>query len=106
MDNQQIIDALEMNVGVFRHLLAPDMPMDIYWRPAPDKWNLLEVVCHLRDEEVLDFRSRTEHVLEYPEMPMPMFNPADWVIQHKYAERDYIEVLMDFSGSERHPSPG
>jgi DinB superfamily len=96
MDHQKIIEALEMNEGIFRHILAPDLPMDIHWRPKPGKWNLLEVACHLRDEEVFDFRSRTEHVLEYPELPMPTFNPLDWIIDHKYAEQDFLTVVTDF----------
>lgn len=96
MDYYKIIDSLEMNEGIFRHILAPDTPTDVYWRPSPESWNLLEIVCHLRDEEALDFRSRTEHILEYPDMPMPTIDPPGWVKQHKYAEQDYITVLQDF----------
>ena len=96
MDVQSIIDSLEFNEGVFRYILAPDSPLDVHWKPYPEHWNLLEITCHLLDEEVYDFRSRTEHVLEYPEMPMPAIVPALWVTRHHYAERDYMTVLNDF----------
>jgi len=102
MDHQNIIDALDMNEGIFRHILAPDLPMDILWRPAEDKWNLLEIVCHLRDEEIYDFRSRTEHVLEYPDMPMPKINPLNWVVEHEYAEQNFLEVVTEFIRERKH----
>jgi len=34
------------------------------WKPAPDKWSILEVVNHLYDEEREDFRQRLELVLK------------------------------------------
>ena len=27
------------------------------WKPSPDRWSVLEVICHLHDEERYDFRS-------------------------------------------------
>ncbi|MBI1307381.1 MAG: DinB family protein [Bacteroidetes bacterium] len=102
MDAEQIIDALELNEGVFRHLLAPDSPMDVFWKPEEKKWCLLEIVCHLKDEEVLDFRSRTEHILEYPELPMPEIDPPAWVERHSYLQQDFLHVLQDFIKERRH----
>ena len=39
------------------------------WKPEPSQWSILEVVCHLGDEEVEDFRRRL-HV-ERPRLRAP-----------------------------------
>jgi len=44
-------------------LVAGVSPSEARVRPAPDAWSLLEVVCHLHDEEREDFRPRLDVVL-------------------------------------------
>lgn len=41
------------------------------WRPAPDKWSILEVVIHLADEEREDFRTRLDLILHDPTQEWP-----------------------------------
>jgi len=65
-------------------------------RPAPDAWSLLEVVCHLADEEREDFRPRLDVVLHRPETAWPMIDPAGWVTARRYNERDLAETLVTF----------
>lgn len=64
----------------------------VHWKPHPDKWSLLEVTCHLYDEEREDFRARVNHILETPSEPMPPIHPQQWVTERHYAERDFREV--------------
>lgn len=98
-----IIRQLERNTATFRTLLE-GLPEEEYrWHPAPDKWNLLEIVCHLYDEEREDFRARVRHVLETPDRPMPSINPVGWVTQRRYPEQDYAEMVDKFL-SERSAS--
>jgi len=66
------------------------------WKPAPEKWCLLEIVCHLYDEEREDFRARTRHVLETPTDTLPPIDPQGWVGSRKYIHQDYPEVLNKF----------
>lgn len=90
------IEQLEKNLSVFEQILE-DIDNDlILWKPKPDKWCLLEIVCHLYDEERLDFRFRTKWVLEKPNELPPQFNPLDWVKDHKYLEQDYNEMVTKF----------
>jgi len=91
-----ITEQLQKNNFVFKSLLENIQTDLITWRPRPDKWCLLEIVCHLYDEEQLDFRFRTQWVLEQPGVSPPPFNPLDWVIDHKYMKQDYNEVLIKF----------
>jgi hypothetical protein len=89
MDYHTIITELSGNTTVFNGLLAGVPRQQYLWRPAPEKWCLLEIVCHLYDEEREDFRARTKHVLESPTQPLPPIDPAGWVLQRRYMEQDY-----------------
>ncbi|WP_299548641.1 DinB family protein [Seonamhaeicola sp.] len=96
MEPQEIISKLEKNQHVFSALLQGKSEDDYLWRPKPNKWNLLEIVCHLLDEEQLDFRARTKHTLENPsELPEPI-DPEGWVKKHDYASKDYNKTLERF----------
>ncbi len=93
MDHLAIIEELARNRSVFRSLLS-GMTKEAYtWRPAPDKWNLLEIICHLHDEERDDFRARTRSVLEDPERPLKPIDPLGWVEARGYPQQDFEAML-------------
>lgn len=92
----EIVDGLSQNRKVFKELLF-DLREDTYlWKPSPEKWCLLEIVCHLYDEEREDFRTRTKHVLETPIEPLPAIDPQGWVKARKYTQQNYRDKLNDF----------
>jgi hypothetical protein len=66
------------------------------WRPAPDAWSLLEVVCHLHDEEREDFRPRLDIVLHRPHEAWARIDPGGWVGARRYNERVLAEALQGF----------
>ena len=68
------------------------------WKPAPDKWSLLEILNHLCDEERDDFRTRLSLTLEDPERKWPAIDPEGWVEARAYNTRALEESLADFSG--------
>lgn len=73
------------------------------WKPAPERWSILEVVNHLADEEVEDFRRRLTLILTDPVAAWPPIDPPGWVTQRAYAERELGESLARFL-SERERS--
>ncbi len=92
----QIIQQLSSNAQVYQSLLG-DLSPDVFnWKSAPDKWCILEVLCHLLDEEREDFRARTRHTLETPGNPLPPIDPTGWVISRSYLQQDYQETLDQF----------
>ncbi|WP_406685122.1 DinB family protein [Seonamhaeicola sp. MEBiC1930] len=91
-----IIDKLKQNQSVFKALLEEKKEEEYLWRPQPDKWNLLEIVCHLLDEEILDFRARTKHTLDKPSILPDPIDPEGWVVKHDYAAKDYYKTLENF----------
>ncbi len=103
MKPEYIIQQLEANLEVFRHLLSHKEKTCQGWRPAPDTWSLLEIVCHLYDEEREDFRTRVFHALDHtPGMP-PSIDPPGWVSARKYNEQEY-QVQLDAFLKERKKS--
>lgn len=66
------------------------------WRSSPGKWCLLEIVCHLFDEECEDFRVRVKHTLEKPSEPLTPFDPVAWVIERDYISKNYEDRLEAF----------
>ena len=95
-DQSFIIQELARNRGVFRHLLTDKTREEYHWRPAPEKWDLLEIVCHLHDEEREDFRARVQCTLTKPDQSPPPINPVGWVLERNYAGQDYEGMLSKF----------
>jgi hypothetical protein len=63
------------------------------WKPNEDSWSVLEVICHLADEEEYDFPVRLRIILEDPEKTWPEIDPSGWVEERKYNEEDLFESL-------------
>ena len=94
--NEYIVDELEKNAMVLHSLLLSATPIEQLYKPAPDKWCLLEIVCHLYDEEREDFRARLKHILEKNPEEFPAIDPAGWVISRSYLQQNYEEKLQQF----------
>lgn len=91
-----IISELNNNCDDFKSVLSAISQQQYLWKPAPDKWCLLELVCHLLDEEREDFKARLHHVLTNPELPLPPIDPVNWVTSRDYIKQDYSLILKLF----------
>lgn len=79
-----------------RSLVKGATDLEARWRPDPDSWSMLEVVCHLRDEEREDFRVRLDIILHHPDKPWPPIDPQGWVVDRDYNSQDLEEALTAF----------
>lgn len=96
MDITYLYQQLTQNKLIIEHLLRHASPDEIIWRPHPEHWCLLEIICHLYDEEREDFRARTKSVLTDPHQALIPFNPVTWVKEKRYMEQDFHQKLQDF----------
>ncbi|MBS1516452.1 MAG: DinB family protein [Bacteroidetes bacterium] len=95
MKSQDIINQLESNSDVYKDLLK-GIPVEmIKWKPSENKWSMLEIVCHLYDEEREDFRARLAKILLEDHNWDPI-DPQGWVVSRDYMNRNYDSVLKDF----------
>lgn len=96
MDLEWALERLRQQGGAIC-TFARDVPdKQLRWRPQETAWSLLEVINHLADEELLDFRTRLEYTLVRPGREWPPIDPPAWVIEKKYNDRDAAESVSRF----------
>ncbi|MEW2919842.1 DinB family protein [Muricauda sp. ANG21] len=96
MELESVIAELERNRKVFRETLT-DMPQNlIHWKANSKDWSLLEIICHLVDEEKEDFRTRVGHTLQHPETPLASIDPVGWVKKRDYNGQDFEKKVEQF----------
>lgn len=96
MTPQDIIKQLSKNQFIFEDLFKDISYEQTFWKPQPDKWSMLEVVCHLVDEEKFDFKTRVKSILEDPTKELSKFNTLNWVTEHNYIAQDYKLKTKEF----------
>ena len=96
MDYNYFISSLENSAKKIKALLEGITEEQSKWKPAPEKWSILEVVNHLCDEERDDFRKRLDLTLHKPEEEWPGIDPEAWAISRDYNKRDYHQSVNNF----------
>jgi hypothetical protein len=96
MNARALIDRLTANRGVIAGLLARVTEEQGHWRPAPEKWSLVEVINHLDDEERDDFRRRLDLTLRDPKAEWPPIDPEGWARERRYQDRVLADSLQSF----------
>lgn len=96
MHLHDVIERMAANKHVFEGLTEGLTTEQASWKPASDKWSILEVVNHLYDEEREDFRQRLQLVLEDAALPWPPIAPQEWVTTRAYSERQLAQSVVNF----------
>lgn len=93
MNQTSVINQLEHNGAQFM-IIFSGLSSEMYtWKNTPEKWCILEILCHLYDEERFDFKARINHILKHPNKPMEPIDPIKWVTEHKYMQQDFKKTL-------------
>ena len=69
----------------------------VRWKPPSGAWSILEIVCHLADEEAEDFRLRVRSTLDDPSKPWPSIDPEGSVTQRRSNEKVLAEEIGRFT---------
>jgi hypothetical protein len=96
MDFEVLYWELARGAEIIRALVNGITQEEAQVKPGPDSWSILEVVCHLYDEEREDFRQRLDIILNRPNEEAPPIDPQGWVTSRKYNESDLGEMLDAF----------
>ncbi|MEO0899310.1 MAG: DinB family protein [Bacteroidota bacterium] len=91
-----VIRELERNGNIFQELLTGMEKSQYTWRADEESWSLLEIICHLFDEEVEDFRPRMQHLFDGNKGMFSPIDPPAWVEDRKYMEQDFEERIAAF----------
>ena len=91
-----VLAQMASNAKTVQALLQDVSVEQARWKPRAEDWSSLEVVTHLWDEEIEDFRAHLDLILHHPDQPWPSIDPQGWVTERRYNERDPAESLEGF----------
>lgn len=101
MNTSPIFDRLEQFGSTLPVVVANVPESDWRWKPPSGAWSILEIVCHLVDEEVRDFRLRLFQTLRDPAQPWPLNDPEAWAREGRYNERELEPMVRAFVQERR-----
>ena len=96
MNAVKLIDSMEAFAELLPVLVSEVTPEDARWKPPSGNWSILEIVSHLIDEEVEDFRVRLQMTIEDPRQTWPTWDPEGCAISRNYNERDFSGAVAKF----------
>jgi hypothetical protein len=86
------IDLIESGPAM-SHAAVVELPTDILdYKPAPDKWSIREIVCHLADIEILYGYRLRQMIADDKPVIAPIDQDA-WASKLQYAKSDLAETL-------------
>ncbi len=94
---QELVDSTEM----IRTLLAGISQEETRIKPNPDSWSILELLCHLCDEEIEDFREHLDFILKSDNKDWHNIDPQSWVTTRKYNEQVFANIQKKFFRERR-----
>src|SRR3989304_7769257 len=87
---------LARGVDIIRTLVAGITPTEARSKPSPESWSILEVICHLYDEEREDFREHLDFILHRQNEEYHVIDPQTWITERKYNEQSFVEMQEKF----------
>ena len=96
MKFQTLYQELANSTEMIRALLAGIRQEEAQVKPSRGSWSILEVVCHLYDEEREDFREHLDFILHRQHEEWHPIAPVAWVKLRKYNEQDFKTMQRKF----------
>jgi hypothetical protein len=96
MKFQELYNELTQSTEIIRAMLHGVSQEDSQIKKSPRVWSILEVTCHLYDEEREDFRKRLQFILGDQGGIWPPITPFQWVITRKYNEQNFKQMKSKF----------
>jgi hypothetical protein len=103
MNHEKLYQELTQSAEIIRALVTGIDQEEANRKPSPDSWSMLEVICHLYDEEREDFREHLDSILNRQTEVWHSINPKRWVSERKYNQQDF-SAMRDKFFSEREKS--
>jgi len=96
MEFQKLYQELTNSTEMIRALLKDIGQEQAQVKPDAESWSILEVVCHLYDEEHEDFREHLDFILHRQNEEYHAIDPQSWVTERKYNEQNLFEMQEKF----------
>jgi uncharacterized damage-inducible protein DinB len=89
---QELVDSTEMIRALIKNIDQEQAQA----KPDAESWSILEVICHLYDEEREDFREHLDFILHRQHEEYHVIDPQRWVKERKYNEQNFEEMREKF----------
>lgn len=96
------ISELTNNKAVFRAILNGLSTDQVLFKAKSTDWCILEIICHLYDEEREDFRTRVRSILDDPLKPLPPADPVNWAKDRGYMNENFELKVQAFLSEREH----
>lgn len=96
MEFNTLYQELQNSTEMIRALLLGITQDEAIIKPNPESWSILEVVCHLHDEEREDFREHVDFILHRQQEEWHRIDPQSWVMERKYNEQTFTAMQEKF----------
>lgn len=96
MQFKSLYQELQDSTEIIRALLAGVTQQEAQIKPDEKSWSILEVVCHLYDEEREDFREHLGFILHRQQEDWHVIDPQAWVHERGYNEQDFQAMQQKF----------
>lgn len=108
IDLDRIIAHFTANAEAIAALARNASAEQARWKPSPEEWSILEVTCHLYDEEREDFRTRVRLTLTDPAADWPPIDPVERLeafLAERRASLDWLRGLQNPNWDSRKTHP-
>ena len=96
MEFKILYPELVHSTEMIRSLLAGIRQEEAQIKPSRSSWSVLEVVCHLYDEEREDFREHLDFILHRQHEEWHPIAPTAWVKLRKYNQQNFNSMRNKF----------
>jgi len=96
MEFDTLYRELQNSTDMIRALLSGITQKDAQRKPNAESWSVLEVICHLYDEEREDFREHLDFILHRQNEEWHIIDPQGWVTERKYNGQDFNDAQKKF----------
>ncbi len=96
MKFQELYTELTQSTEIIRAMLHGINQQDAQLKKSPKVWSILEVTCHLYDEEREDFREHLDFILHRQDEEWHPIATEAWVTERKYNQQDFNKMKSKF----------
>lgn len=100
-ERQRLIETLQATPSRLKAALKGVPKKLALWRPAPGKWAILEIVCHLRDMEQEAYLARYRRILAEDEPQLADVDGDVLAIERDYRSQSVAPVLREWLAARR-----
>jgi len=100
-ERRSLLDTLAATPARLKAALARVPKKLLMWRPAPGKWSMLEIVCHLRDMEREAYLTRYRRILDEEEPRLPDVDGDVLALMRDYRSQRLSAVLKDWRDARK-----